>query len=219
MKNVFYALMESLIRNIGGPVGRKIRYAYYSRRLGSCGRNVIIDTGVIFENPKSIFLGDNVWLDHYTLLIGGSVTDKGNIQFKPNTNYDRQIGEIHLYGENHIAPFCVIQGHGGVQLGRGASTASGAKIYSLSHHYCNSLQPDDPKRYIFSPMAKPEDQFFISAPVVLGGGAAVGLNSIVLPGTFIPQGTWIGVNTTAMGQKLQENAVYAGTVATLIKKD
>lgn len=219
MKNIFCALLESLLRNIGGPVGRKVRYAYYSRRLGSCGRNVIIDTGVIFENPKSIFLGDNVWLDHYTLLIGGVVNDNGNIQFKPNTKYDKQIGEIHLYGENHIAPYSVIQGHGGVQIGTGVTIGSGAKVYSLSHHYRNTMNPEDVKRYQFSSMAKPSDQFFISGPVVIGNGAAVGLNSVVLPGTFIPQGTWIGVNTTVMGQKLQENAVYAGAIATLIKKD
>lgn len=219
MKNVFYALMESLIRNIGGPVGRKVRYVYYKRRLGSCGRNVVIDTGVIFENPKSIFLGNNIWIDHYALLIGGSVKDEGNIQFKLNKNYEKQIGEVHLNGENHIAPFAIVQGHGGVQIGTGVTIGSGAKVYSLSHHYRNTLNSDDVKRYLFSSMANPRDQFFISGPVVIGNGAAVGLNSVVLPGTFVPQGTWIGVSTAVMGQNLQENAVYAGTVATLIKKD
>jgi acetyltransferase-like isoleucine patch superfamily enzyme len=219
MQNYILGIIESFIRNIGGSVGRKIRYTYYTWRLGGCGRNVVIDIGVVFENPKFIFLGDNVWIDHYTILIGGSIKDTGNIQFKSNIHFEEQIGEIHLLGENHIAPFAVVQGHGGIQIGAGVTIASGAKIYTLSHHYRNTIDLHDTKRYQFSSMAKPEDQFYISGPVVIGSGAAVGLNSVVMPGTYIPPGTWIGVSTTVTGQNMQENAIYVGTAATLINKD
>jgi acetyltransferase-like isoleucine patch superfamily enzyme len=219
MPNFIFAIIESCIRNVGGSFGRRVRYIYYKNRLGGCGRNVYIDIGVIFQNPKCIFLGDNIWIDNYTVLIGGRIQDAGNIHFKKNNNFDKQIGEIHFSGENHLAPFAVVQGHGGVKVGKGVTLGSGSKIYSLSHHYRNTLDANDKKRYQFSSMANPRDQFFISGPVVIGNGAAVGLNSVVLPGTTIPSGTWIGVNTSVIGQNLKENAVYAGPVATMINEE
>lgn len=57
-------------------------------------------------------------------------------------------------------------------------------------------------------MSRTEDQYFISAPVVIGDGSAIGLNSVVLPGSIIPDNTWIGVSTYTFGE-YEEGAVYS----------
>ena len=109
----------------------------------------------------------------------------------------------------HIAPFSLVQAHGGVKIGENVTIASGSKIYSLSHHYKNLNNPDDPKRYSFSTMAKPEDQFLIIGNVIIEDHAAIGLNSVILPGTHIPNGTWIGVmSTVSSKEKLTPNSVF-----------
>ena len=69
MINHLFYMIECIIRNIPSSLGRRIRFFYYKRRLGACGKNVQIDIGVIFENPKRINIGDNVWLDNYCILI------------------------------------------------------------------------------------------------------------------------------------------------------
>ena len=207
MINHLLYIIECLIRNIPSSLGRRIRYIYYKSRLASCGKNVQIDIGVIFENPKSIKIGDNVWLDNYCILIGGIEIVSKNIFYKTNPSFSKKIGQIYLDGNNHIAPFVVLQGHGGISIGKNVTVASGAKIYSFSHHYRNLEDSNDKKSYYFSSMSKAEDQYFLSAPVVIGDGSAIGLNCVVLPGSTIPDNTWIGVSTYTSGE-YEEGAVY-----------
>ncbi|GIU70056.1 MAG: hypothetical protein KatS3mg002_1292 [Candidatus Woesearchaeota archaeon] len=43
--------------------------------------------------------------------------------------------------------------------------------------------------------------------------SALGLNSVILPGTILPKGSWVGVNTFILGQKLDSDSVYAANAA------
>lgn len=211
-------MIESFLRNIEGGLGRKLRYAYYSKRLAACGKNVFIDIGVIFNCPELIFIGDNVWIDNYAILVAGHIENKGNTHTKANEAYLFGPGELHLSGNNHIAPFTLLQAHGGIFIGKNVTVAAGSKIYSFSHHYRNIDNPDDKTEYHFSSMAENKNQYFISSPVVIGDGAAIGLNSVVLAGTHIPNGTWIGVNSTVVGQAFKPNSVYASLAAVFLKE-
>lgn len=208
MIKILYFFIEGLIRNIPSSFGRRIRYIYYKKRLATCGKNVQIDIGVIIDNPEKIFIGDNVWLDNYCIIIGGQDSNNMNIYYKDNPAFDKKKGEIHLTGNNHIAPFVVLQGHGGIIIGKNVTVASGTKVYSFSHHYRNLKDSVDKKVYFFSSMSDPKDQCFISSPVVIGNGSAIGLNSVVLPGTFIPDNTWVGVSTYISGFGHEEGAIY-----------
>ncbi|ARV06360.1 hypothetical protein BTO04_06435 [Polaribacter sp. SA4-10] len=208
MINHLKKIVESLIRNISGSIGRRIRFFYYNRQFKTCGKNIVIDEGVFFENLKNISLGSNIWFDKNTILIGGAFNSK-------NRNYhvkgEKKIpwGELLISDGVHIAPFSLIQAHGGVRIGENVTVASGAKIYSLSHHYRNLNTPEDEKRYSFSSMAKSEDQFLIVGNVIIGKNAAIGLNSVVLPGTEIPNGTWLGVLSLISGEKVKPNTILS----------
>ncbi len=63
LKIVIDDLIRTVITNISGNVGRKIRYLYYSKRFKKCGKNVLIDEGVIIQNPEWISIGNDVWID------------------------------------------------------------------------------------------------------------------------------------------------------------
>jgi galactoside O-acetyltransferase len=218
MKFVLFSLFETIIRNIGGTIGRRIRFQYYKRRFAYCGKNVVIDIGVIIENPSKMFVGNNVWLDNHVILMAGFITNMDNVSIKKNLNFNEEIGEVHIGDFVHIAPFSVIQGHGGIYIGSKSGIASGSKIYSLSHHYRNLNDRNDTKQYYFTPMVEMQDQFFVASPVYIGEGSAIGLNSVILPGTTIPDGTWVGVNTYMTGSGNLENSVYATSAAIFIKK-
>ena len=100
-------LLESFLRNIGGGLGKKLRYWYYRTKFKSCGKNIIIEEGVFFENAKHISLGDNVWIDKNVILIAG--------EFKPNgRKYHRKgdelvnPGDLIISNNVHVAPFVLI---------------------------------------------------------------------------------------------------------------
>lgn len=216
IKRVLFHIIESLIRNIDGGLGRRIRYGYYKNRLGRCGKNVVIDLGVIISNPSLVFLDDDIWLDNYVIILTGKVNIP-NMLHKLNAAYTFSEGELHIGKGVHIAPFTVLQCHGGLSIQDFSGVASGAKIYTLSHHYRNLNDRSDASGYHFTPMAEPARQFLISSAVVIGKSCAIGLNSVVLPGTAIPDGTWIGVNTFISGIDIQDRSIYAADPAKYIK--
>jgi len=53
-----FPMIESLIRNLSGGIGRKLRFLYYRKRLGGYGKGVVIDEGVYFSSLKDIYIGD-----------------------------------------------------------------------------------------------------------------------------------------------------------------
>ena len=208
MFNAIVQLFESSIRNISGPIGRKLRWWYYRNKFQFCGKQCIIEEGVYITNPKCIALGNNCWIDKNTVLIAGAFNPKDR-QFAQKGENIVSWGKLIIGDGCHIAPFSLIQAHGGVKIGKNVTIASGAKIYSLSHHYRNLNDEQDTKRYSFSTMADAEDQFLIAGNVIIGDNAALGINSVILPGTVVPDGTWIGVlSSPTKADKLIENTVF-----------
>ncbi|MDI1323222.1 MAG: hypothetical protein PSV36_10765 [Algoriphagus sp.] len=199
---------EGLIRNIGGGLGRKVRYQYYKKRLARCGENVNIEEGVYFENPKDIELSNNIWIDKQAILIAGAFNSV-NRKYHQKGESIIPWGKLLIDDGVHLAPQTVIQAHGGLRIGKNVTIAAGAKVYTLSHHYKNLEDVTDSKRYSFSSMAAREDQFMIVGNVIIGNNAAVGLNSVILPGTTVPEGTWIGVLSNPNNQPLTPNSVFS----------
>jgi acetyltransferase-like isoleucine patch superfamily enzyme len=201
-------LFESWLRYVGGPLGRKMRIWYYRKKFKTCGDNCVIEEGVHISNPELISLGNSVWIDKNTILIAGAF-DENSRKFATKGEKKIKWGELVINDGCHIAPFSLIQAHGGVSIGNNVTIASGAKIYSLSHHYRNLNDSSDQKRYSFSSTAPIEDQFLVVGNVLIGDNAAVGINSVILPGTIVPNGTWIGVlSSPSKNEELKENTVF-----------
>ncbi|MDI6701314.1 MAG: acyltransferase [bacterium] len=203
-----------------GTIGRKIRYLYYKNKFKACGKNVLIDQGVIIQGAKWISIGNNVWIDQYCILIAGVVDEKESARVftkKGNPYYSGMGGELIIGNNVHIAPFCTIQAHGGTYIGNNVGIASGSRVYSLSHHYRNPKDRTDTFSYKFTPMAPKSEQSLISAPVVISDDCALGLNSVVLPGTTIKKGTWIGVSSF-VAKDTEEDSIYMSRPARFIKR-
>ena len=136
-------IFEGLIRNIDGRTGQVIRYWYYRRRLQRCGKNVVIDVGVVFQHPALISLSDDIWIDRYAVLVAGTfVPGKRKFKEKLNPDFLGQAGSLSLASGVHVAPFVLLQAHGGLTIGKNVTIASGAKVYTLSHHYRNLTDPE-----------------------------------------------------------------------------
>lgn len=217
IQQIYRDLVGSVIIGMPGPTGRKMRYWYYKKKFKKCGRNVVIDEGVIIQNPEWISVGDNVWIDRYCVLIAGKRDWNGKtVKKKAIKGFENMEGEL-IIGDNvHIAPLCVIQAHGGVFIGNDLGIAAGTKIYSLSHHHCNPKDVNESKVYKFSPMTPNTEQSYLLSPIVIEDNAAVGLNSVLLLGAHIMKNSWVSVNSVVIG-RIPENCIAAGNPAKKIK--
>jgi acetyltransferase-like isoleucine patch superfamily enzyme len=161
--------MLFFIKNLPGPIGFKTRQLWYKNFLGSMGKGSIIEVGVSFSHPRNVFLDSFVFIDQYC-------------QFLCST------GCIKIGKRTHIAPFCVILGQGGVEIGSFVGISPGAKIMSLSDW------PGNGKR-ICGPMVPMSQRGLKEGKITIKNEVNIGSNSVIMPGVTIGEGAVIGANT------------------------
>ncbi|HRP34174.1 MAG TPA: hypothetical protein PKV73_19890 [Agriterribacter sp.] len=208
MLRLLSGVFEAMIRNISGGAGRRLRYWYYRKKLGGCGKQVFIDVNVTFLNPGNIFIGDKVWIDNGAILMAGKPGSGRKSDIRTNPQYEYGRGELHIGSEVHIGPQVIIQAHGGCQIGDKLTVGAGSKLYTLSHHYRNTADNSDNKRYFFGSMVPTDEQFLIEGPIVVKDKSAIGLNCVIMPGSTIPEGTWIAIGLIVNRNRLIAGAIY-----------
>ena len=202
-------LWALLVTWLPGPIGQRLRYRYWRARMRFLGEGTVIDVGVFIQGAEYVSIGENSWIDRHVHILAGPA-QPGRVTFhKPNSNFSGEEGEVRIGSYTHIAPFCVLSGISGIQIGDYSGVASGAKIYSFSHHYRNLTDPADRAQYCFTPLARPDQQAMIAGPVVLGDHSAVGLGSIVLPGVTLGRGSWLASGVVA-GRDVSDQALAFG---------
>jgi acetyltransferase-like isoleucine patch superfamily enzyme len=196
-------------------MGVVLRAAYWKSRLHRLGKDVIVDVGAKAIGWHFISIDDNSWIDRNVILEAGPVSKDDLMVYVKKTTLEAKEGELKIGKGCHISKNVVIQAYGGVIIGDYSGIASGAKIYSLSHHYKN-INVDDGKIYKFTPCAPTGDQSLIQGSVVLEGNNALGLNSVILPGVTIGKNTWIGVCSYVVND-IPPNSIAAGSPAKVTK--
>lgn len=201
-----------------GAVGNKLRYLYYKRKLRLLGRSSVINVGVQISGAQFISIGENTHIDKFCILVAGPV-HKGRriLTYKQNINYKGEIGELRIGNRVHIAPYVLINAHGGVSIGNDLTIAAGAKIFSISHHYRNICNPDDKTFYKFGSNVPEEEQCIIVGPVVIENNTAVGINSVVMPGVTIGKNSWLGMMSYTM-HDIPPNTIAIGTPAKVVRR-
>jgi acetyltransferase-like isoleucine patch superfamily enzyme len=218
LKVQLWGLVEWVISPIPEGLGRRIRYSYYKRRLKFIGKKVVIDVGVRIINPKYVSIGDNTWIDNYVVILAGPPGERdGPLKRKLNHAFKYSEGEVVIGSNCHIAMFVVLQGHGGLSIGDNSGIASGSLLYSMSHHYRNTDEPNDLTVYKFSPMAPSSEQSLVVSPVVMEANTALGLNSVMLPGATIHEGSWVGTNSMVLNS-IPPWSIASGAPAQIISE-
>ena len=211
--NLLPAAWSILVHHWPGTLGNRLRYRYYQRRLKHLGQGVTLQVGIHIVNPQFVSIDDRTCIDRYvTILAGPANAERRKVNFKTNDSFQGAVGDVTLGKRIHVSPFAYLVGHGGLQIGDDSGVGSGARVFSVSHHYRNVDDETDHLAYAFTSYAALEDQALISGPVVIGEKCAVGLNSVVLPGTTIGDRTWVGTTSTAMGT-LPPDCVAVGNPA------
>jgi len=202
-----------------GGVGRRLRAAYWKRRLGAMGERCIIDVGVVIQSPEHVFLGDQVWLDSYAVLIAGPPgAGVRSRRILPNSAFPGQRGQIRIGDRSHVGVHTVVQGHGGVALGRDVALGAHTMIYSQSQHYRSDDFEPDPDDYESVPkyVAGPS-QCIVEGPVTIGDGAALLGGTMVLPGSAVGRFSVIGAGSLVQGRVLP-GVIASGSPLRVVKQ-
>lgn len=218
IKNIVRALENILslpIIYMPNPLGNRLRYLYYRRKLKKCGKNVKIDVGVIIEGAGWISIGDNVWVDKYCIISAGPVDlSKSVIKWKQNNSFRYREGELIIGSNVHIGAFNILQSHMGVCIGSNVTTSAGVKIYSLSNYPHDEKHPGQ-TTYANVMGQNPAAISYIASPVVIADGTWIALNSIIL-GCTIGKKSFISSQSVVF-EDIPENSYAKGNPAKRVR--
>jgi acetyltransferase-like isoleucine patch superfamily enzyme len=159
----------SIIRNLQGPFGLKLRQMYWKNKFKYMGKNVLLDTELIISGAENISISEYTWIDSSCRL-------------------DAILGDISIGKRVHIAHGSILSGGGGLIIEDYVGLSAGAKIYS------HTEVPREGKR-MSGPMIPWRYKAFISEPVILKKDSFIGANAVVLPGVTIGEGAVVGANS------------------------
>jgi acetyltransferase-like isoleucine patch superfamily enzyme len=196
-----------------GPVGFRLRYRYWKKRLRHLGKDVRIDTGVYLQNPNYISIDDCSWIDKNVVILAGLDKSEREKYYIANKEFQGEPGLVYIGKNIHIGPSCIISGiSSGVHISDKCSLAANCKIYAFTHHFRSKEYPKN-KEFHFSPLVPDHLQCIIEGPVYLGMNTGVALNSIILPGVFIPNDCFVAINSVVKAGPYRENSIISGSPA------
>lgn len=207
-----------LVCHLPGQPGFAIRRRYWRKRLRYMGENVLIGTGVQFQNPNYIEIDDNCWIDNNVIILAG--LDKSNREKirLPNKNYKEKPAMVHIGKNVHIGPKSLISGiSAGVYISDNCGFSANCSVFAFSHHYRSKSNPADTLIH-FGPMVPWDRQCIVEGPVFLGKNTGVALGSIILPGVNIPENCFVAINSVVALGKFSPNSIIEGNPAKSIGK-
>ncbi len=202
-----------LISHYPGRLGIALRYWYMKRSLKFLGKNVIIDTGVYFQNPEFISIGDNCWIDKNAMLLAGRDRSNREKIILNNKSYPGEPEEVFIGKNVHVGTACIISGiSAGVYISDDGCLSAHCKVYSFSHHYRSKKQPAN-MMFHFGSRVSYNRQCLIEGPVYLGVNTGVALNSIILPGVSIGENSFVSINSVVHKGTFGSNSMISGNPA------
>ncbi|MCA2723998.1 MAG: hypothetical protein IM333_16520 [Microcystis sp. M048S1] len=202
-----------IISYLPGEIGFILRYRYWKRKLKYLGENVKIDTGVYFQKPDYIMIDDKCWIDKYVIIMAGLDQSEREKIYLKNKNFKGEPGVVYIGKNVHVSSGCIISGiSAGVYISDDCGFSANCKVYAFSHHYRSRKNPANSEIH-FGPMVSPERQCLVEGPVYLGRNTGVALNSVILPGTYIPDNCFVAINSVVSPKSFQSNSIISGNPA------
>ncbi len=201
-----------IIQNMPGPVGYRLRYRYWRRRLKHLGSGTRIDCGVYLQSPHCISIGANCWIDRGAMILAGpdhTARQRRTVEVRALARKN----EVQVGNNVHIGPYSIVCGvDSGVFIGDDCGLAAGARVYAFSHHYRFHDRPSD-STCAFGSSIAPERQSLITGPITLERNVGVALGAILLPGVWIGADSFVSAHAVVLSGSFSENSVIAGSPA------
>ena len=165
LSQVLASLWEDLIRPLSGPVGVRLRRAWYSARAQACGARLTIEPGAHLIGVEHMSFGDDCWIDRNVVLIAGPMAASAKVSRRGSA--DVPAGRLTLGSRCHLGIGAIIQAHGGVEIGDDFTTSAGCKLYSVSNDVrgCRggTIRTPEGEFYVF--VKNPKSSYYLSLGV------------------------------------------------------
>lgn len=205
-----------------------MRSTDYHERFRSCGTNVRIAPDVYIEHPEQFDVGDDVIISRGTEIHGrpetarfdsrvkigpgcyftGSPTSlvlEENVQLYPGVFLGMGHGpssSITIGHDSHCAPYGVLYGWGGLDIGAYCNIAAHVVLATVGHR----------KEVTDIPMALSGEK---SGPITLEEDVWIAANATITANTVLAKGTVIAANSVVT-KDTEPMGVYAGVPARLL---
>ena|ERR1700730_17874674 len=208
IKEVSHAVILAIMRNIDGPFGERLRYAYFKRKFRSIGKDVRIDAGVFIYGAQYISIGNNVHIDKGVIIVACGPDVYLSMRHLIENNLDDsrlRKGELIIGDDVHISRYCGIHASGGVAIGDRCVLSDNCKLYSLTNLPWNPMDRTD----IVSIVPYSESSPSKIGPIELQTNVWLGLNCIVMPGVRVGKDSFVRTNSV-ITESCSENSYLRG---------
>jgi dTDP-4-amino-4,6-dideoxy-D-glucose acyltransferase len=155
----------------------------------SIGDNVLISNKASIYGAKNIEIGSNTRIDDFCIISAGE-------------------GGIKIGNYVHISCGVSLIGQGKITVEDFANISGKCSVYSSSDDYSGAV--------LIGPLVPAEFTEVDHRPVYIGKYAIIGCNSVVLPGSVIPEGCGFGALSLVNGE-YESYKLYGGIPAKYIK--
>lgn len=206
------SLFSALVIYLPGEAGILLRRWYYGRRLGRCGRNLIVMPGVHISGVGHIEIGNNVMIRECAILHAGIADSDGGREIVQIGSYrGRRRGVITIKDGARIAFGALVLGYGGVSIGEKCGVGPYSVLLSETYHHKGRVRD---RVYKYSQGADPEELCVLQGFIELQDGAGVASNVLVLPGATIGRDSWVSPNgVVRLGGNIEADVIAKGDPA------
>lgn len=158
------AMMQSF-RALALSLADKISSIAYRANLGAAGKGVIIRRGVIIRHPSRLKLGNNVRIGRAC-----EISCYDNVEIGDNTWMD---------------PRCMLDGSGGISIGKNCSLSEGVSIHTHTHGYENGCTSR--VNCTTSKVSIGNNVWIAEFSTILPSAKSIGNNSVIAANTIVTQ--------------------------------
>ena len=195
-----YELATLFFSNFPGAAGIILRKLFFRQLLGEFGAGVVLSRGVTLRCPGRLFLGEGTLIDEgvffdiksadATVRLGGRNQIMHGVHFE--TGYH---GSVTVGDDSFIGAYTILNGQGGIEIGKNALIAGHCHIVAANHVYEDPERPINDQGFILKGI-RIEDDVWLGAGVKVLDGVTIGKGSVCAAGAVVhrnvPPNTVVG---------------------------
>ncbi len=187
--------------------GTVLRGYIYRLILGDLGRRCLLEKNIRFYNPKSLILGDRVFLGEGSLFdVGASaegITIGSDSHIARLVTIRTQLGKVTIGEKINLGSGSFIYGYGDIEIGDNTLIANQVEIIGGDHTFDDLTRP---MRF----------QGRSPSRIVIGEDVWIGTHAVIRGGVTIGKGAVIGAGAVVL-QDIEEYAIAVGVPARVVR--
>ena len=204
-----YEIAVFLFSRFPGAAGIFLRQKFYKLLLGEYGRGAVFLQDVTLRCPRRLYVGEETVIDERVYF--DIKSEKAEVRLGPRSQIMRGVsfetgyeGFIHIGKESFVGPYTILNGQGGLEIGKYALIAGHCCLIAGNHDISDTTRPIT-------------QQDFISRGIVIEENVWLGAGAKILDGVRIGTGSVIAAGAV-VNCSVEPYSIMAGVPARLMKR-